>query len=52
MKANDNELGIGESLAALTDALAKKATGNVFASHVTLLNKLDIALTLVRLAKS
>jgi hypothetical protein len=50
-KSNDNELGIGDSLGALTKALTTKTMGKVFASHVTLLNKLDIALTLVRLTK-
>lgn len=52
VKANDNGLGIGEALAALVAALPSKTTGKIFASHCTLLNKLDIALTLVRLKKS
>jgi hypothetical protein len=51
-KANDNGLGIGEALAALIAALPSKSTGKIFAAHSTLLNKLDIALTLVRLKKT
>jgi hypothetical protein len=51
-KGNDKELRIDESLTALGDAVTTKTIGKVFASHVTLLNKLDIALTLVRLTKS
>ena len=48
---NDNGLDIAGSLDALNAALKTKTIGNVFASLTTLLNKLDVALTLTRLAK-
>jgi hypothetical protein len=45
---NDNGLDIASSLDMLSSALAGKSAGKTFASHVTLINKLDVAATLVR----
>jgi hypothetical protein len=50
--ANDQGLGIAAAREVLAAALATKTTGKIFSSHVTLLNKLDVALTLARLRKS
>jgi hypothetical protein len=51
-RANESDLGVGASLEAFAKALAGKTTGPIFAVHSTLLNKLDIALTLARLRKT
>jgi hypothetical protein len=44
---NDNGLDIASSLDSLSRTLRGKSAGKIFASHVTLINKLDIAMTLV-----
>jgi hypothetical protein len=43
---NDRSLDIVSSLRSLMKSLDGRSVGNVFAEHVTLLNKLDIAITL------
>jgi hypothetical protein len=50
-KAGDYGLDIAGSLEALLAALKSRSAGKLFASHITLLNKLDVALTLARLRK-
>ena len=45
---NDASLDIASSLELLTRSLDAKDAGNAFASHVTLLNKLDVAVTLLQ----
>jgi hypothetical protein len=47
--ANDRGLGIAAAREVFSGALGAGKAGNVFASHVTLLNMLDVALTLARL---
>jgi hypothetical protein len=45
---NDRSLGIASSLALLLRSLDTKNSGKTFANHVTLLNKLDVSVTLLR----
>ncbi len=49
--ANDSGLDIAAAMEALFGTVRTRKTGDVFATHVTLLNKLDVALTLARLRK-
>jgi len=44
---NDNALDIASSLDVLLRTLAGKSARKPFAAHVTLINKLDVAMTLV-----
>ena len=44
---NDNALDIASSLDVLSRTLAGKSARKSFAAHVTLINKLDVAMTLV-----
>jgi hypothetical protein len=48
---NDRSLGIASSLALVLRSLAAKDAGKTFASHVTLLNKLDVAVTLFQVRR-
>jgi hypothetical protein len=49
---NDNGLDIASSLDSLSRTLRGKSAGKVFASHVTLVNKLDTAMTLVNVNRT
>jgi hypothetical protein len=48
---NDRSLGIAASLSLLRRSLEAKDSGKTFATHVTLLNKLDVAVTLLRVTR-